>query len=719
MATLVLSTVGTALAGPVGGLLGTLVGQSIDQQLMGGGVRKGPRLGDLSVQTSSYGTPVPRLYGTMRVAGTIVWATDLKEDSQLQGDGKSQPEAVVYSYSASFAVALSCRRAARVKRVWADGKLIRGSAGDLKVQTKFRFYPGSEGQPVDPLIGSLEGVGATPAYRGLALAVFEDLQLGSFGNRIPVLTFEVVADEGEGISIGDLLNDASEGAIRCNDQRMVGGYAAYGDDIAAAIAPLMEAFAVDVQDEQGALISPGTIGVRSPSELEVGASASAEGAPGVERSLAPATIVPSSLTLSYYEPARDYQTSQSRVSSPGAGRTARALTLPCSLSAGAAKVVAENLLLRGWALRDRLTVRLPFKYLDVRPGDQFKLADAAGDWIAEEVEVDRFVVSVTLRPAWARTGKRNADPGRSNVQPDVQAAPTRLALLDLSDPETSQPTLVLAAASPSGQWASVPIEVDFGGAAVASRTAVGEAVLGQARTMLPAGQSSLIDTISALEVELANPDHWLESRDDAALTMGANLAAVGNELIQFGQAEALGEGRFRLSRLIRGRRGSEWAMTGHAIGEDFVVLDARSLKPIVMPAEMLGASCTITARGPGDAANPPSVTRVANGESMRPLSPAHVQASRGSDGSLSITWIPRSRLAWGWFDEIEAPLDPSVQGFRLRVVGPAATIERDTAAAQAELSSLETSSLGTGPITIDVRHIGSLALSRPNTLQLS
>src|SRR4030095_12146318 len=47
MATLVLSTVGTALAGPIGGLLGSLVGQSIDEQLLGGGPRKGPRLGDL------------------------------------------------------------------------------------------------------------------------------------------------------------------------------------------------------------------------------------------------------------------------------------------------------------------------------------------------------------------------------------------------------------------------------------------------------------------------------------------------------------------------------------------------------------------------------------------------------------------------------------------------------------------------------------------------
>src|SRR5690348_10514631 len=99
MATLVLSTVGSALGGPVGGAIGALIGQSIDQQLLAP-TRQGPRLGDLSVQTSSYGTQIPRVYGSMRVAGTVVWATDLVESEQTTG-AKGQPD-VTYSYSVSF-----------------------------------------------------------------------------------------------------------------------------------------------------------------------------------------------------------------------------------------------------------------------------------------------------------------------------------------------------------------------------------------------------------------------------------------------------------------------------------------------------------------------------------------------------------------------------------------------------------------------------------------
>ena len=719
MATLVLSTVGTALAGPIGGLLGSLIGQSIDQQLLGGGPRKGPRLGDLNVQTSSYGTAIPRIYGTMRAAGTIIWATDLKEDSELQGDGKSQPETVIYTYSVSLAVALSSRKAAQVKRIWADGKLIRGAAGDLKVAGKFRFYRGTEDQPIDPHIGSVEGSGQSPAYRGLALAVFEDLQLGSFGNRIPALTFELVADTSSGVAIGELLNDASDQAIICADQRSVAGYAAHGDTIGGALAPLIEAFAVELHDDGSALRSPAVEVARIPANTELGASADIEGTSTVEREQASAASLPAAVTLTYYDPARDYQTGQARASCPTPSRVTRVLTLPCVLDAGPAKAMAENLLLRAWALRDRVTLRLPLSFANLQPGSPLRLPGLHGDWIAEDVEIERLVVTVTLRPAWAYPGTRSADPGRSNPQPDVVAAPTWLALFDLPDPETSQPTLALAAASPSGTWSQAPIEIEAGGVVSAGSTAVGEAVLAKLLTVLGTGQASLIDMVNSVEIKLANPDHWLQSRDDAALAMGANLAAIGSEIIQFGQAVPSGSGCFKLSRLLRGRRGSEWAMAGHAAGEDFCLLDARSLKAITLPAEMLGTKVTVTARAPGDSAAPPSVARDANGEAMRPLSPAHLRASLLADGSLALSWVRRSRLSWAWLDEVEAPNDATVDGFRIRASRGGGFVERDVTASMTSLSAAELSALGTGPVTVEVRQIGALATSRPAALTIN
>ena len=49
----------------------------------------------------------------------------------------------------------------------------------------------------DPLIEAEQGAGRAPAWRGLAYVVFERLPLDDFGNRIPMLQFEVVRAVGE------------------------------------------------------------------------------------------------------------------------------------------------------------------------------------------------------------------------------------------------------------------------------------------------------------------------------------------------------------------------------------------------------------------------------------------------------------------------------------------------------------------------------------------
>ncbi|MCI4589837.1 hypothetical protein MOK15_07005 [Sphingobium sp. BYY-5] len=176
MATVVLTAVGTVLGGPIGGAIGGLIGNVIDNQvLFKPKGREGARLADLQLQTSSYGTQVPKIFGTMRVAGTVIWATDLRETKSRSGGGKGRGSVTSYSYSASFAVALSARAIRRIRRIWADGNLLRGAAGDFKTEvTGFRVYLGGEDQAADPLIASAEGIGLTPAHRGVAYVVFED-----------------------------------------------------------------------------------------------------------------------------------------------------------------------------------------------------------------------------------------------------------------------------------------------------------------------------------------------------------------------------------------------------------------------------------------------------------------------------------------------------------------------------------------------------------------
>lgn len=201
MAALVLSVagaaVGSALLGPIGviagRIVGALAGNFVDQMLFGNARgTQGPRLSDLDVMTSSEGAPVPRVYGRARLAGQVIWATQLEEvvttRSGFGGKGRAlggQP-GTTYSYFANFAVGLCEGEIGQIARVWADGKPL-----DLSGVT-YRVYRGSEVQMPDALIAAKQGDGGAPAYRGLAYVVFERLALEKFGNRIPQLTFEIV-----------------------------------------------------------------------------------------------------------------------------------------------------------------------------------------------------------------------------------------------------------------------------------------------------------------------------------------------------------------------------------------------------------------------------------------------------------------------------------------------------------------------------------------------
>src|ERR1700744_4674724 len=79
------SAVGNALLPGIGGAflgnLGRSVGGIIDGKLGLGTHVEGPRLENLSVQDSRYGAGIPIVYGTTRIAGNVIWSTDLIEAS--------------------------------------------------------------------------------------------------------------------------------------------------------------------------------------------------------------------------------------------------------------------------------------------------------------------------------------------------------------------------------------------------------------------------------------------------------------------------------------------------------------------------------------------------------------------------------------------------------------------------------------------------------------
>tara|TARA_R110000772_G_scaffold30806_12_gene76532 strand:+ start:2915 stop:6802 length:3888 start_codon:yes stop_codon:yes gene_type:complete len=179
---------GFMLGSVAGGLLFPIQGPTVE----------GPRLGDKTITSSAYGVGLPIVYGSMRLGGNIIWATEIEEvkvTEKISGKGGMSQTNITYEYFGSFAVSLCEGEADDLLRIWADGKLIYDKTGSGETVGKsnlnFRFYGGSQTQEPDSLIETDKGEGATPAYRGQAYFVVDRLALIDFGNRIPVLTAEV------------------------------------------------------------------------------------------------------------------------------------------------------------------------------------------------------------------------------------------------------------------------------------------------------------------------------------------------------------------------------------------------------------------------------------------------------------------------------------------------------------------------------------------------
>ena len=200
MATLLLQAAGSALFGafgPVGAAIGqaagALAGSALDRALIGGTqTAPGQPLAGARIAGADEGTGIARVYGTMRVGGTLFWATRFEESRTVtrQGSKFSGPKVESFRYCANFALGLCEGEIAGIRRVWADGKEIDTTGIEMRV------HRGTADQPADPLIEAKQGTGNTPAYRGLAHVVFERLPLDDYGNRIPVLQFEVIRPVG-------------------------------------------------------------------------------------------------------------------------------------------------------------------------------------------------------------------------------------------------------------------------------------------------------------------------------------------------------------------------------------------------------------------------------------------------------------------------------------------------------------------------------------------
>ncbi len=659
MATLVLTVVGSAIGGPIGGAIGAAVGQQIDNIIFAPKARQGPRLKELAVQTSSYGTQIPAIFGAMRVAGTVIWATDLVERRAKSGGGKGRPATINYSYSVSMAVALSSKPIARIGRIWADGNLLRGSAEDLKVDTQLRLYAGHEDQPLDSLLASAEAAGQCPAHRGIAYAVFEDLQLADYGNRIPSLTFEIFERDGP-VPVAAIFEAATGGGVRSTCTQNLLGFAVSGESAVQALGALIGTLPIELVPKAGELfVTDAAVAPIDAALVVAVARENREAFDVPQLALDPASDFPHLVTLRYYDGDRDFQASLQRSERGQFSHNIVQVELPAVLGASEAKQIVERRHLQLQYDRSSWSGGVAIVAQPLTAGDFF--SDGQGrKWRVEQIE-HRFGsahisarAAMTHLPSNASTGA----PGRHLPAPDLTAGETRLALVELplfGTEDLGVPLVAAFAAGTGSGWRRAALSLVSGESLIDIGATAPSAIIGATLDPLAPHNVHLIDENSGIRVQLLNDAMDLAERTGSPLDSDAPYCWLNGEFIRFGNCEALGGGVFRLSRFRRGCFQLDGAIALHPAGTALVLIEPDTARLINESVFVPGEIVEVEAFGLSDLV-PASASLTVQALSTMPMAPVHGRFATDPDGSVALSWIRRSRIDAGWRDGVDQAL---------------------------------------------------------------
>lgn len=411
----------------------------------------------------------------------------------------------------------------------------------------------------------------------------------------------------------------------------------------------------------------------------------------IQRERRPVSEMLSELTLRWSDPAKDYQAGAvTALRETVEAQATSQIDLAIVMTEDRAYALAHNRLYRAWQERESLRLRVPIQYVGVDPGDTI---EAAGVRLrVQQTRLTGSLIEISGVPVFGRfeepiSGEIVAPEGLQTYQPPPLSEIIPLDLPALA-PEADGPGLYAAVRNlePARTWpgASLVRSEDGGATWTTEGTAPALAIQGTALTVLPApagGRTAYWDRSSTVEVQVEGG--LLDSTDEADVLNGANLAALGGEIVGFATATLLAPGRYRLSGLLRGRFGTEHAVGTHAIGERFVLLEESTIAILPLPQRLIGIPQVFAAASNGRTIDDaPDVAFTPTGETMRPLSPAHLRGVRDpGTGDLAVSWVRRARINSGWLDFADVALDEPFEAYRVRVLNGVAVVREETVSA--------------------------------------
>ena len=139
--------------------------------------------------------------------------------------------------------------------------------------------------------------------------------------------------------------------------------------------------------------------------------------------------------------------------------------------------------------------------------------------------------------------------------------------------------------------------------------------------------------------------------------------------------DTFGNAFYRLSRLLRGRRGTEWAMGTHQVGEPFYCIPSALGKEPYTPPMLNNAYLYKVVMMGGDLGNAPATSYEPNGNSLRQWAVCQPTMTLDGSNDWTVSWTPRARYNGDFASGYIPTLDSDTAGWSIDVLN-GTTVQR-------------------------------------------
>lgn len=373
----------------------------------------------------------------------------------------------------------------------------------------------------------------------------------------------------------------------------------------------------------------------------------------------PEKSLPNVLEIAYFDINRNYEKSIQRAVRQNTSAQKRVtVELPIAMDADKAAQIAYVLLHTFWQEQDSIPLFLTRKYLHLTPCDVITLTNGLESYTARITQVEEGnpgIVSVkavkedTLIYDTPQIGIDIPTPPYVNR---LERLETNLVFFDIpilsmQDDDHglyigAYPVNAADVNKWEGAWVQARQEIEDSHVTIGSINT--PLTFGMTDGVLADGSPSTWDRAHSVTVTLTRGT--LTSSTEDLVKRGEHVCMLGDEIFQFVDAEDLGNNKYRLSTLLRGRFGTEWATGTHVAGEPFFLLRRESLFRARWSSHAIGKP--INYRAVPFYRNEENYTFtefVGYAKGKKPYAPAHLNAFRDGNGTWRIEWMRRARGA--------------------------------------------------------------------------